>query len=94
MQLKKNIALSDSGFIFNPSTGDSFSVNPIGMEILKLMKEGKNDDNIIAIILDKYRIDKDSVEKDLYDFKKMLETYKLVQVNEKKIKICRNQPIP
>ncbi len=83
MQLKKNIALSDSGFIFNPSTGDSFSVNPIGMEILKLMKEGKNDDNIIAIILDKYRIDKDSVEKDLYDFKKMLETYKLVQVNEK-----------
>ena len=33
MKIKTNIALSDSGFLFNPSTGDSYSVNPIGQEI-------------------------------------------------------------
>ena len=35
MKLKKNIATSESGFVFNPSTGDSFSLNTIGAEILK-----------------------------------------------------------
>jgi len=41
MNIKKNIALSDSGFIFNPSTGESFSMNPIGLEIITMLKEGK-----------------------------------------------------
>ena len=44
MKLKKNIAISDSGFLFNPSTGDSYSVNPIGTEIIELLKEGKEDE--------------------------------------------------
>ena len=70
MQLKKNIAISDSGFLFNPSTGDSYSVNPIGREIIELLKEEKEDDVIISEILSKYMIDKDTIEKDLYDFKK------------------------
>ncbi|MFM2358786.1 MAG: hypothetical protein RLY16_779, partial [Bacteroidota bacterium] len=38
MQLKKNIATSDAGFIFNPSTGDSFSANPLAAEIILELK--------------------------------------------------------
>ena len=40
MKIKKNIAVSDSGFIFNPDTGESFTANPIGLEILDMVKEG------------------------------------------------------
>ena len=39
--LKKNIAVSESGFVFNPTSGDSFSLNTVGTEILKLMKDGR-----------------------------------------------------
>ena len=42
MKLKKNIATSEAGFIFNPGTGDSFSVNNIGSEILVMFKENKS----------------------------------------------------
>ena len=38
MKLKKNIATSEAGLIFNPGTGDSFSVNSIGSEILAMLK--------------------------------------------------------
>ncbi len=79
MKVKKNIAISDSGFLFNPSTGDSYSLNPIGQEILKLLKDGKDDGQVIAHILDNYMTDQDAVEKDLYDFKNMLENYKLTE---------------
>jgi len=79
MKIKKNIAVSDTGFIFNPSTGDSYSVNPIGLEMLKLLKEEKEDSSIVDYIQNNYLIAGDTVEKDLYDFKNMLENYKLIQ---------------
>ena len=71
--------LSVSGFLFNPSTGDSYSVNPIGQDILKQLKEGKDDAQVIAYILNNYMTDQNAVEKDLYDFKNMLENYKLLE---------------
>ena len=77
MKIKKNVAVSDSGFLFNPLTGDSFSVNPIGQTIIKLFQEKKSDEEILNAILDAYRIDKNTAEKDLNDFKKMLTNYKL-----------------
>jgi hypothetical protein len=42
MKISKNIAISDAGLVFNPVTGESFSVNPIGVEIINLMREGKS----------------------------------------------------
>ena len=78
MRVKNNIAISDSGFIFNPSTGDSYSLNPIGLEILNLIKEGKNDEQMITYILEHYQTEHDAVEKDIYDFKSMLGKYKIL----------------
>lgn len=83
MLIKKNIALSDTGFVFNPSTGDSFSVNPIGLEILKMLKENKPEDEIKQHLLNKYATDQDTVEKDYYDFTKMLEQVKLTDTDGK-----------
>jgi len=72
MKIKKNIALSDSGFVFDPSSGDSFSTNPIGLEIIKLFKEGKSIENIKNELLSKYMTDETTLEKDIYDFIQML----------------------
>jgi tRNA A37 methylthiotransferase MiaB len=79
MKIRKNVALSDSGFLFNPSTGDSYSVNEIGRQIIDLIQNGKSEDEIISNIMNDYMVDKSSFEKDLYDFKNMLETYKLIE---------------
>jgi hypothetical protein len=72
MHLKKNIATSESGFIFNPSTGDSYSANPIAVEILGLLKEGIAASNIKAQILDRYDVTNAQLEKDWDDFANQL----------------------
>lgn len=72
MKIKKNIALSDSGFVFDPSSGDSFSTNPIGLEIIQLFKDGKSVEFIKTEILKKYMTDDVTLEKDIYDFIQML----------------------
>ena len=68
MKLRKNIATSEEGFVFNPGTGDSFSTNPIGTEIISLIKEDKSLQVIIDLVCDKYDVDKNQFEKDLDDF--------------------------
>jgi hypothetical protein len=83
MKLKKNLALSDSGFVFDPSTGDSFSTNPIGLEIIRMLKEGKTSNDIKAYILKTYMTDDASFEKDFYDFINMLTKHNLVEGGEK-----------
>ena len=79
MNIKKNIALSDSGFVFDPSSGDSFSTNPIGLEIIQLMKEGREVEEIKEVLLKKYMTDATTLEKDIYDFVKMLTKLSIVE---------------
>jgi hypothetical protein len=68
MRLKKNIATSENGFIFNPSTGDSFSSNPIAAEILSLMKAGQSSLDIKQHVLNKYEVEDAQLERDWEDW--------------------------
>jgi len=78
MKVKKNIAISESGFVFDPTSGESFSLNPIGGEIIELLKQEKSFDKIREIMLNKYEVDNNSFEKYYYDFINMLKQFKLI----------------
>ena len=82
MKIKANIATSDTGFVFDPATGNSFSTNPIGLSIIKWKKEGKTGEDIKHLLLQDYETDAATIEKDLYDFETMLDKLKLCE-NEK-----------
>jgi len=83
MVIHKNIAVSESGFVFNPMTGDSFSANPVGKDILQWLRDEKTKDEIVRLLIKKYRIEKATAEKDLYDFMLMLKGFQIVQDDEK-----------
>ncbi len=68
MNINKNIAVSDSGFIFNSTTGESFSVNPIGVEIIELLKQDKNVSEITRQLNSKYNADIATIENEVLDF--------------------------
>ena len=68
MYLRKNVATSEAGFIFNPSTGDSFSANPLANEIIGQLKQGLSPAEIKKNILEKYDVEPNQLEKDWDDF--------------------------
>jgi hypothetical protein len=68
MLIKGNIALSENGFVFNPSSGDSFTLNNTGKEVLILIKEGKNISEINRLLEEKYDVDRITLERYLSDF--------------------------
>jgi len=78
-KLKKNIALSESGFIFDPATGDSYSVNSTGSKIFELLKEGLSKDQIIENLLNTFDSDKKQVTEDLDDFLIHLAQLKMIE---------------
>ena len=78
MRLKKNIAISESGFVFDPDSGDSYSMNPIGLEILTMMKEGKEQGDIFNFVLKKYDVERDTFENNYYDFINTLRQFNLL----------------
>jgi hypothetical protein len=79
MQIKDNIALSENGFVFNPTTGDSFTMNNTGKEVLTLIKEGKNINQIADMMTEKYHIDRIILERYLDDFMNDLRANSLME---------------
>jgi len=79
MKIKPNIAVSDSGFVFNPDTGESFTVNPIGVEIINLLKESNNTSEISNQIRLKYTVEQPTFEKDFDDFIGLMRNYSLIE---------------
>ena len=76
--IKKNIATNELGFIFNPGTGDSYSSNPIAAEIIQMMREEVSFTEIKKRLLEKYEVDKSTIEKDLDDFVGLLKENNLL----------------
>jgi len=81
MRIQKNIAISDSGFLFNPATGESFTLNPIGLEIINLLREGKTEDEICQTIVENYFVEIPVIQRDLHDFVHILKQHQLSDTN-------------
>jgi hypothetical protein len=79
VKLKKNIALSESGFIFDPTTGDSFSVNTTGSKIFEFLKEGLTKEQIIERLSVVFDMDKEQIQRDLDDFLNHLQQLKMIE---------------
>lgn len=79
MRVRKNIAVSDEGFLFNPGTGDSFSTNTIGSEIIAQLKKDKSTSEIAEDMCEKYDVDKILFERDLDEFMSVLKEYSILE---------------
>ena len=77
MKIKRNIAISDSGFIFNPDTGESYSTNSLAVELFNMLKEDQTFDEISKEITKNYHVDQTTFEKDFNDFIVVLDQYNL-----------------
>lgn len=79
MKIRKNIAVSEEGFIFNPTTGDSFSTNKVGTEIINLLKQGKTPGEVKETITLVYDVDEALFERDLEDFMMFLKEFGIIE---------------
>lgn len=77
--IPENIAISESGFLFQPSTGETFTLNQVGKEILNLIRSKKSEEEIVNLIADNYDIDIATAHKDFADFVNQLKQYSILK---------------
>jgi len=82
MKVNRNLAISENGFVFNPTTGDSFSINELGVFIINKIKEGKTKNEILEAIAQDYNAEKSTIEKDFNEFLKIVSNHQLVELND------------
>jgi len=68
----QRLAISDEGFIFDPETGNSFTVNQTALFIIRLLKEGKGQDEIVEALVKEFDVTKEEATRDLIDFLEQL----------------------
>lgn len=82
MQIFKDLAISENGLVFNPQNGDSFKTNQIGIEILRLLQKNTDTEDIINILINRYDEERNTIEKDFFDFINCLNRYQLINENK------------
>ena len=75
----ERLAINDEGFIFDPETGNSYTVNKTGLFIIKLLKEGKSEEEIVKALSEKFDVSKEDARRDLVDFIEQLRLYGLLE---------------
>lgn len=77
MEIASEVKISDNGFVFNSKTGDSFSMNPTGLELIRMIAEGKELEEIRNAFIFKYDVDELTFEKDFYEFCALLKFHQI-----------------
>lgn len=71
------LQISDSGFAFDPQTGSTFSLNHIGVKIIRSLVEAKEAKEIAAALTAEYDLDLTQAMRDVEDFIAMLKGLEL-----------------
>jgi hypothetical protein len=64
----KRLAVSDSGFVFDPVTGDSFTANGTALAILRLARTSSGSRDLAAALAAEFEVDVGEAERDLIEF--------------------------
>ncbi|WP_437744828.1 HPr-rel-A system PqqD family peptide chaperone [Sorangium sp. So ce302] len=74
----KELALSDTGFVFDPASGATFTVNPTGLCALNAMKEGLSREEVAARLRERFDIRGGDPARDVGEFLELLRQHGLL----------------
>lgn len=71
----QQLAISESGFIFDPSSGHNFTVNETGLTMLRLLQKDNELGPLIKKLKEKYEVSQQELERDVLEFAGLLRDY-------------------
>jgi hypothetical protein len=71
----KRLALSESGFVFDPVSGQSFSVNESGLAILRLAQVDNEVESLVENLARNFDASKTEIRRDVLDYADRLKEF-------------------
>jgi hypothetical protein len=72
----------DGGVVLDIRRGQMFNLNPMGSEILELLKTGRSEPAIVETITQRFHVSREVVEGDVREFIESLRQHKLVEFSD------------
>jgi hypothetical protein len=79
VQLLNELIVDENNIALHPMMGNSFQLNVVGSEVLKLLQEHESKEGVIKYLHQKYGVSEESLFIDVSDFMAKLKIYGLVQ---------------
>jgi len=64
----RDLAVSESGFVFDPYTGATFSVNATGAVLLEGLKQGHGREALVAALRERFDVQGEDLARDVDEF--------------------------
>ncbi len=78
MQRLRSLALNPDGFAFDPTTGESFTLNATGLAVLEGLREGLSHEQLTARLAERFDVAPTDASHDLDDFLDHLRSFRLL----------------
>ncbi len=74
----KQLAINGEGFLFDPTSGESFTTNGTAAFVVRAMQEERSATEIIQMITEEYDVDQEQAERDYAEFTAQLKLNQLI----------------
>lgn len=64
----QRLKIMDNGFVFDPLSGKSYSINANGLIIMRYMQSGVGLDQIIDNLSKEFQVGREVIERDIHEF--------------------------
>jgi hypothetical protein len=71
----RRLAVSESGFVFDPVSGHNFTVNDTGLIILRCLQQDQNFARLLDKLQQEFDADPSEIERDIIEFIGMLREF-------------------
>jgi len=68
MSALSQLALNDEGFIFDPTTGDSYQANGTALAVITALRDGATETEAAQTLADTYAVSAEEAGRDVGDF--------------------------
>ncbi len=68
LTITPDLAISETGFLFLSSTGETFTVNELGKQVLRSLQDGMSQEAIIRAITEEFDVEPVDAQRDVVDF--------------------------
>jgi PqqD family protein of HPr-rel-A system len=72
------LAVNHDGFVFDPSTGDSYVLNPTGLVVLQGLQDAVAETQIAQNLAEQFDVTEDRAQRDISDFVSRLRTLHMI----------------
>lgn len=64
----ERLAVSEHGFVFDPTSGDHFTLNETGLVVIRAMQQNKTLEEVVESLQREYDVEPRVLERDLLEF--------------------------